>query len=203
MNDEATGEERVVRWYVRRECGDVQGPMSQEDAEFESGRLDGAVMFNERIFEPEFVVSNEVDILIGELRAHLARAESGCGPESDCNTLIRRSVDALILLSKQKPVEVDFSVAVLLAELQGLCEAKEIIREGEDDAIGTMLGRVMAALTSLSREKVVTGHIEGGLLNLGVVPEGVSIDIRDCDTDGVDPELLKTDDDGETYFEVG
>ena len=131
-----------MKWYVRTECGDVRGPMSQEDAEFERDRLDGAVMYNERIFEPEFVTTEEVETILAEMK----------------------------------------SVATA-----GIVEAKEIAEK----------------LVLLSREKVVTGSIEGGVLNLGEVPEGVSIDIRDYDTDGVDPDLVKTDDNGDTYFEVG
>jgi hypothetical protein len=49
---------------------------------------------------------------------------------------------------------------------------------------------------------VVTGRIEGGVLDLDVLPDGVEVDIRDYDTDGVDEDIVDEDETG-SHFQAG
>jgi len=65
-----------------------------------------------------------------------------------------------------------------------------------------LIQRAIDALTLLSAKKVVTGTIQGGVLELDEVSEGVEVDIRDYDTDGVDEELVEEDASG-THFQAG
>lgn len=109
-----------------------------------------------------------------------------------------------------------FAQTVVLSEevtsvLAGLRELQRILVRGlwgkdadirEFDLSQDELQKAIDVITNLSREKVVTGSIEGGVLSLGEVSEGVTVDIRDFDVEGVDPELVEEDENGDTYFQV-
>lgn len=45
------------------------------------------------------------------------------------------------------------------------------------DELGTLLKRAIDTIVLLSAKKVVTGTIEGGVLSLDEVPDGVTVDI--------------------------
>ncbi len=198
-----------MKWYVRTECGDVRGPMSREDAEFESVRLQGAVMYNERIFEPQFVTTEEVDSLLEALRAH--KQSHSVSQGDDVPELCQRAIDTITLLSKKsEKVEAPAPSSDLKSILVDL---RLLGARGLTNTTNEILQRVMRAVLSLSGEKVVTGSIKDGVLTLGQVPEGVTVAIYDYDISAEmrsgksvllqDPELLKTDDAGNKYFEVG
>lgn len=51
--------------------------------------------------------------------------------------------------------------------------------------------------------RTVTGSIEGGVLTLENVPDGVDVDIKDYDVEGVDESRIETDEDGRAYFQAG
>lgn len=104
-------------WYVKYEgTNEISGPMSKEDALQRAERADGMI-FNEKIFEPEFVTSEEVRIMIAELKsireamAIIRMEDHGQGGvvfegEDDAvGTVLQRVSDALILLSREKMVE--------------------------------------------------------------------------------------------------
>jgi len=189
-----------MKWYVRRECGAVDGPMSEEDARFNSERLDGAVMYNERIFEPQFVTSEEVEELLAELRNCRELDTPLCESAVE---LCQRAVDTIILLSaKTRRVELEMTV-----------DTTRLLLDLEKVLVGDLREQTVQAIVSLSAKRVVRGSIKEGTLILGEVPEGVRVVIRDYDTVAgmrsgspvslCDPELLKTDGDGNDYFEVG
>ncbi len=111
-----------MQWYVRTECGDVRGPMDKEDAEQERDRLDGAVMYNERIFEPEFVVSSEVETLVKDLGCLVKRFRlcRDCGGfDSEDRELCQRAIDTITLLCKvpELPVVTSEEITRIIADL--------------------------------------------------------------------------------------
>jgi hypothetical protein len=53
-----------------------------------------------------------------------------------------------------------------------------------------------------SKSKTITIEIQDGLLNIFNIPEGITIVVRDYDTDGADPETLNQDSDGIDCFEA-
>lgn len=88
------------KWYVRDiDEGRVWGPMSKDEAENMTNQADDLVMFNERIFEPQFVLSDEVQALIGDLEGMAAPGAPDCIEE-----IAGRAVDTLILLSAKRQV---------------------------------------------------------------------------------------------------
>jgi hypothetical protein len=95
------GDRLPSRWYVRAlGNGEVWGPMSQAEAESMRDQLYDAVMFDDRIFEPQFVVSDKVRGLILELQGirdarHIIRD----GANDPIGMVCQRACDALILLS--------------------------------------------------------------------------------------------------------
>ena len=93
-------------------------------------------------------------------------------------------------------------VEELLHELKSLRTSMAIVRNAvqtrEDDVIGLLCGRISDALVQLSREKIVTGVLTGGMLTLDDLPDGVSVDIRNYDAHGTE-ENLETDDSGCSY----
>lgn len=146
-----------MNWYMKHEAtGAIAGPMTKDEALAIS---ENGLIFSENIFSPQFVTTSEVDDVLTSLRVLRGLTQE----DRDFNQLLeeitvvsQRAIDTITLLCCENPKPVDFSVRVLLAELQGLREAKEIIRGGEDDAIGTLLGQVMSALIRLSAKKVDT-----------------------------------------------
>lgn len=86
----------------------------------------------------------------------------------------------------------------LLAEMESVATAGIVIPH----VIQEVMKRAIDTIVVLSREKLVTGTIEGGVLSLDDVPEGVIVDIRDYDTDGVYEEVLEEDEKG-THFQAG
>lgn len=81
-----------MNWYVKNEHGEIRGPMTQESAEFESGRLDDSLMFNDRIFE--LVTTKEVEDCVTDLRdliAHRGRS-----------VIMQQAIFLLDLLSREK-----------------------------------------------------------------------------------------------------
>jgi hypothetical protein len=77
-----------------------------------------------------------------------------------------------------------------------------ITRQNTNTKFRALLQRSIDTITLLSREKLVTGSIEGGVLSLGDVPDGVAVDIRDFDVEGVEA-LVEEDENGDEYFQVG
>ncbi|MHA2279679.1 MAG: hypothetical protein ACXAC5_02130 [Promethearchaeota archaeon] len=104
-----------------------------------------------------------------------------------------------------EPVPTSDEITRLVDELRSLSE-----RETEDcrDCGGfhaedrKTCEQAIHALVGLSRAKVVTGSIQGGVLTLEDVPEGVGVDIKDYDVDGVDEDRLEESDRGR-YFQAG
>lgn len=79
----------------------------------------------------------------------------------------------------------------------------QVTRYVNTDPLGGILQRAIDMITFLSREKVVSGTIEGGVLSLDKVPAGVVVDIRDYDVEGMEEDVLLRDDKGGTYFPAG
>lgn len=243
-----------MNWYVKYEgTEEISGPMTKEEALSKADQADGMI-FSEDIFSPEFVTTSEVDHVIASLRVLCKLTQEG----RDFNELLeevrvisKRAINTITLLSveQQAPV-INSEVDGLLHELQGIREALEIIREGENDAVGLVLkqaidtitllsveqapvvtskeveellgdlhgvknrvedhvsGRVVqvvgraidmiALLVNLSRPKVVTGSIRGGVLTSEEVPDGVEVDIRDYDVTG-EEDNLEVDDAGRAF----
>lgn len=86
----------------------------------------------------------------------------------------------------------------LLAEMKSVAEAGIVIPH----VIQEVMMRAIDMIIFLSREKVVSGTIQGGVLDLDPIPEGVTVDIRDRDCDGIDENKLEKDDQG-YYFQAG
>jgi hypothetical protein len=174
-------------WYIRYEgTGNVDGPISRSDALQRAEQAEGMV-FHAHIFEPEFVVSSEVKSLVDALQS--------C---KDATLLIRnisqRAIDALILLSK-KP-EMSAEDASLVAELKSIQGAMLVARTGKDDAIGSLCRRVIDRITNFSREILITGNIEGGVLDLDELPPGVKVVIRDYDTQETNSDYVEENERG-------
>jgi len=93
-------------------------------------------------------------------------------------------------------------VKELLAEMESVEEAA-----GRGVLFGVvvepLLRKARGAINSLSAKKLVTGVIEGGVLQLDSLPEGVEVDIRDYDTTCVDEEDQLEDEKGRNYFNAG
>jgi len=89
------------------------------------------------------------------------------------------------------------------AEVEGLLADLRGMKDGEDDALGELCQRAADTITLLCNERLVTGTIQGGVLDLDPLPLGVSVDIRDYDTDGVDSENLEEAEDGRPFFQAG
>jgi hypothetical protein len=90
----------MAKWYLRDiDQGKVWGPMSKDEAESMADQLDDVVMFDERIFEPQFITSEEVELLLRDLRD----MKSGCREDAVGN-LCQRAEDAITLLSAKKLV---------------------------------------------------------------------------------------------------
>lgn len=194
--------DKQERWYVRvLETGTVYGPVTKTRAEQRLAELmDGtslnAVLFNEKIFEPQFVPSEEVEEVILHLRSVKQHADVPEFARGLLAPFCNRAAELLVLLSAKK------SPAVLTAEVDGLITqlsktATEALQElqsnGEssvpsyDDLLHhfcSLATRAAQFLVLLSAKKVVTGSIKGGVLDLDELPPGVEVDIRDYDADG-------------------
>jgi len=55
----------------------------------------------------------------------------------------------------------------------------------------------------LGRERIVRGSIQSGLLELEEIPEDVTVDIRDYDTECCEEDDLEEDENGKSYFNAG
>lgn len=82
-------------------------------------------------------------------------------------------------------------------------EVEKILRQlqsmEENDPPGkSLLQAIIDTITLLSAKKVVTGTIEGGVLSLDDVPDGVDVEINDYDVSG-DEENLEEDSGGRTF----
>lgn len=129
----------------------------------------------------------EVDVEVAELLVALNKVL--CGE-------LREKTERLILELAHPKYILSGEVGLLITELRsGMQRALEY-----SDPIFGLLQRVIEAIVQLSREKVISGTIHGGVLTLDELPEGVRVDIRDYDTEGLDK--TKRDEQGE-YFSAG
>lgn len=100
--------ESLMKWYVRDlGTGKVDGPMYQGEADIMQQRMEQAVMFHARIFEPQFVPTEEVELLLNDLKK-AARLQGFGRSATDLwlAELLRKAIDALILISREKVVKV-------------------------------------------------------------------------------------------------
>jgi len=195
--------------------------MSKEDALSMSDEA-GGIVFSGAIFgdlvddvtekvpvtsaEKAPVTSVEVIDLITELNDVLV-LPGDLGAISEDN-LTGRAADAIGSLVVQvaelehaaKPkYEMSREVGCLIADLR-----KELssgmgltLTDGQESLIRNSID----ALVELSREKMVTGEIQGGVLTLDNVPEGVVVEIRDYDVGdgGAYEDAVSIDDQGHQY----
>jgi hypothetical protein len=90
----------------------------------------------------------------------------------------------------------------VLRDLKRLKRAEDNA-EGPHGREGDICQNAIDVITHLSREKVVRGTIvEGGDVAFEEIPEGVKVDLRDFNIDGIDEENLEHDERG-TYFQAG
>lgn len=61
--------------------------------------------------------------------------------------------------------------------------------------VGDVCRKAAELLVNLSREKLITGKIQGGVLDFDALPLGVRIKVDDYDVDGVDDDLERDDED--------
>ena len=130
------------------------------------------------IFSPKIVTVPEVQEVIEALHVLCGWTQE----DRDFNELLeevrvvsRRAMDTLnLLLSRLLSVKpqapTSKEVEGLLHELQGIRESLEIIRQGEDDAVGLVLKQAIDTITLLSVEQepahVVTSEVEAVLTDL-------------------------------------
>jgi len=81
-------------------------------------------------------------------------------------------------------------------------DVEELIEQLEKVLVGELREKTVSTLTALGEVRIVTGVIQGGVLELDVLPEGVEVDIRDRDCDGQDEDNLEEDARG-SYFQAG
>ena len=170
-------------------------------------QADGMI-FSENIFSPKFVATEEVELLLRDIKA----AQTSCFartmniPESFTQVLQRAS-DALVLLSRVKPAPTK-EVEYLIAQLRrfGADNWSDVLQGADcripNDSDCDICKQAADVLVSLSREKVVRGSIAGGVLDLTEVSEGILIDIRDRDCEGVNEDIVEEDEVGD-YFQAG
>ena len=104
----------------------------------------------------------------------------------------------IISLSREK------SKVVTSPETEELLKDLAILESaGDEDLATSVFRRAIDTISFLSREKVITGTIEGGVLSLDTIPAGVSVDIRDYDVEGMEEDNLLRDEKGGTYFPAG
>jgi len=129
------------------------------------------------------------------------------GPMTEGDALSKAElIDVLVfndeLFNGMVPGSSHEDVERLLSEMKSVAEAEIVIPKRNKE----LVQRAIDTILFLSREKVVTGVIDGGVLHLDELPPGVSVDIRDYDTEGVDEEEyaeLNEDSEGNKYFEAG
>lgn len=198
-----------MNWYVKSsETGKISGPVDQKAALAMAEQSDG-MAFSEQIFSPKFVASEAVESLLAEMRS-VATAEIVIPLAQE---LLKRAIDTITLLCREKPTvalrEVEAllhelkglrtlmnkffrrnldigdiggisqEVDELLHELRGLRTSMEIVRNGEDDAIGLLCGRIANALISQER---VSKDIEEGS---GAETDGTIRELRALEGDVV------------------
>ena len=134
-----------MQWYVRHlDDGEVWGPMSQAEAEDMRDQSDGACMFNERIFEPRFVTTEEVELVLEKLK-NIDKLERERIPSASSFSVAREAIDVITLLCKKDNVFTSSEIDELVDQLGpdnspgGQCDPK-------------VLDRVIDALVSLSRK---------------------------------------------------
>lgn len=183
-----------MQWYVRTECGDVRGPMDQADAEFERDRLDDACLFSERIFEPRFVTTSEVELLLKDLRDLRGYAEDRPHrKETDeaVAKLCQRAIDAITFLSRVPTAQEVAGVLTDLRDLQTIRGGSVICQEGID------------LIVNLSRENVIEASLRGGVFDVeSDLPVGVTLKVRDYDAEGYDADRVVEDEDGDSCVEI-
>ena len=195
----ADEEPKTMQWYARTESGDVRGPMSEENARFEADRLPGAVMYSERIFEPQFVTTSEVDTLIAEMRSSVSmRPTMPNHIFLEAQGLLTRAIDTITLLCK-KPEFVTPEVEKFLSEVPEeiaslLLDLDAAMKDGELDGLRELCKRAIDGLVFLSAKKLVTGILDGGVLYIEELPAGVEVKINDYDIKEPRTGTLSTED---------
>jgi hypothetical protein len=96
-----------MNWYVRYEgTGEVQGPMSRDEALLRAGEAD-CLVFHERIFEPQFVASEEVKVLLRRVAEQRRQIEERPKLDLDHQSILDVIIEAgemIILLSAKKRI---------------------------------------------------------------------------------------------------
>jgi hypothetical protein len=110
-----------MNWYVKYEgTGEVSGPMSEGDALSEA-ELTDVLVFNENIFSPKFVTTEEVDSLLLDMKkaagANLGVLENPfhSASVSLIQEIMQRAIDTIILLSRAPTSE---RAAALITDLE-------------------------------------------------------------------------------------
>ena len=152
----------MSKWYVKfdnKRRHEIHGPMSEEEALDKGARLDG-MAFSERIFEPQFVTTKEVDEIfaaLGVLSTWTQEPHRGLeGLRTEIRVVAERAKKALILLSK-KPQPSEPSIEDLLR--RGGQQIKQIEERPKLDldhqSILNVLIEAMEVISSLSRETAI------------------------------------------------
>lgn len=181
VDDDAVQGEEQEQWYVRWEDGSISGPMDKKDTLHLSEKAD-IMIFSGKIFSQESVITPEMRELLKEF--------------SEMRELLLETRALIVHLSREKVVVTTSEVGKVLEELENLD------KYGHPAVEMAEIRRAIDMITLLSREKVVTGTIEGGVLDLDPLPEGVTVDIRDRDCEGVDEDVVEEDEEG-SFFPAG
>lgn len=139
-----------MNWYAKHGAtGVIVGPMSKEVALAKVDEVD-ILVFNEEIFEPKFAITEEVEGVLANLR-DLKEGQPTAGYWADKGGIAKiccqQAIDTIILLSREKPEvpldlsDCDATTGALVSELNCLRTSMQIVRNGENDAIGKMLLR--------------------------------------------------------------
>lgn len=137
-----------MNWYIMLEgTKEIVGPFSKEEGLKTLEAFDG-FLFSEQIFEPQFVTSEEAENLLAGMREFLElnKDEKFLSTRDSLNVMIQKSIDTIILLS---------------------------------------------------REKLISASIEGGVFSVDEIPEGVKLEVNDYDTESYDENDLTEDESGE------
>lgn len=189
-----------MNWYVRWDATDeISGPMTK--AEALDATSDGSGMpFSDTIFEPEFVTSDEVENLLAEMRSRINEKQQGL-TSVQVKELLRKAADTIVLLSAEKVIEA--SEEEILSDLKSYSteKQKKMLHEalGIQDAnlIEEIMNKAVDTIILLSREKVITASITGGVFDVGEIPVGVKLEVNDYDVENYDLDDLTEDESGE------
>jgi len=191
-----------MNWYVKYEVTKtIDGPFTEEQALRVAGDMEG-MAFSEKIFEPKFVTTEEVETLLAEMRIRANEKQQGL-TSVKVKELLKQAADTIVLLSAEKVITSE-EVENLLTDLRSYSSDKQrkMLHEalGIQDAnqIEEFMNKAADTIVLLSAEKVIECSIQGGVFSVeSDIPVGVKLEVNDYDAESYDEDDLDEDESGE------